>query len=136
MNDLKVNMYVRTKKGSIAKILGVDYSDEFGGLEISNILAVYFDTMIDGVDKDIYKGCMYLLKDCKASFNIIDLIEAGDYVNGEQVKYIEKYERPQFPDDEYGIFTANMWLKPFKLGDIKAILTKEQFNSLEYKVVK
>lgn len=72
----------------------------------------------------------------KHSFNIIDLIEVGDYVNGRkiyQVGYnfqdnlvlkmsIDKNGNP----DNYEDFIYE--------DDIKSIVTKEQFGSIEYKV--
>ena len=59
--------------------------------------------------------------------NVIDLIEIGDYVNGKYIneidihrKLIYSYER-----DDYYIF---------KERDIKSIVTKEQFESVEYRI--
>jgi hypothetical protein len=61
----------------------------------------------------------------KASHNIIDLIEVGDYVNGFRVVYINhKYEYLEVSDEEYII----------NKEDIKSIVTKEQFESMSYKV--
>ena len=59
----------------------------------------------------------------KHSFNIIDLIEVGDYVNGEVVigtwngNRIETH-RSNFHED-----------------NIKSIVTHEQFNSIKYEVI-
>lgn len=58
----------------------------------------------------------------KSSPNIIDLIEVGDYVNGFPI--IGK------TDNE---LLAVGFMK-FEENDIKSILTKEQFESMEYKV--
>ena len=59
----------------------------------------------------------------KASHNIIDLIEKGDYVNGELVESIEV--------DSYKDYVINSgyWCKQ---KDIKSIVTKEQFESIKY----
>ena len=81
--ELKVGMYVRTKKGYIAKILGVDYLLDDNGCELNNIEAVYLDKMVDEIGKDIYAGCVsQVFKECRVRDNPIDLIEVGDYVNG------------------------------------------------------
>ena len=61
----------------------------------------------------------------KASHNIIDLIEVGDYVNGEQVLEV--------------LIDRNMSrlkteLSTFFNDEIKSIVTKEQFESMSYKV--
>lgn len=78
----------------------------------------------------------------KHSKNIIDLIEVGDYVNGELVvdiqelydenekqigrKIMTQYRIAQFNglDMKYYIYQQ----------DIKSIVTKEQFKSVEYEV--
>ena len=59
----------------------------------------------------------------KSSPNIIDLIEVGDYINGVMVAqtYIDniKHIAPEIKENNYGI---------------KSIVTKEQFESMEYKI--
>ena len=57
----------------------------------------------------------------KASFNIIDLIEVGDYVNDYRV--VERM------GDWLDLESATAENK-----DIKSIVTKEQFESMEYKL--
>lgn len=65
----------------------------------------------------------------KSSPNIIDLIEVGDYVNGIYVNIIEKEQKrvgyASYYGDEDIVFCNE---------DIKSIVTKEQFESMEYKV--
>ena len=65
-----------------------------------------------------------LLNNAKFSFNIIDLIEVGDYVNGWKVLYWT--DGTKIVDDGYA---TNL----DKIG-IKSIVTKEQFSAMEYKV--
>ena len=63
----------------------------------------------------------------KVSHNLIDLIEVGDYVNGGQVREKTK--------DYIRISGGNFifeYLENEK--DIKSIVTKEQFESMSYKV--
>ncbi len=60
----------------------------------------------------------------KHSKNIIDLIEAGDYVNGKYVKEINQYKDGKSIIVLIGIIDEN---------DIKSIVTKEQFESVGYK---
>ena len=60
----------------------------------------------------------------KYSFDIIDLIEVGDYVNGYKVR---------------GTSISTLLLDNFNMiqideEDIKSIVTKEQFESVQYKV--
>jgi len=66
----------------------------------------------------------------KSSPNIIDLIEVGDYVNGSYIySVVEKNKNTGQPrvlfTEEDGVLGN---------GDIKSIVTKEQFESMEYKV--
>ena len=67
----------------------------------------------------------------KASFNIIDLIEVGDYVNGERVYYAYCSS-----EGSTGLFIEEagirVWLE--KDSQIKDIVTNEQFNSMKYVV--
>ena len=65
----------------------------------------------------------------KSSKNIIDLIEVGDYVNGKKV--INKWEEP----DWYGYFIKLEGEETVPtIRKIKNIVTKEQFESMEYKI--
>ena len=63
--------------------------------------------------------------------NLIDLIEVGDYVNGEKVTSAEPVDEKDtdrylgFGNYDYYIHTSE---------DIKNIVTKEQFNSMKYVV--
>lgn len=75
----------------------------------------------------------------KHSKNIIDLIEVGDYVNGEKVFSIEK---DRFIKGQIDIFVnrdeVNYWgdrsLSLIIDKDIKSIVTKEQFANMEYRL--
>ena len=63
----------------------------------------------------------------KSSPNIIDLIQVGDYVNGKEIE--------QIIDNELYFETSDMAsIISFKEKDIKSIVTKEQFEIMEYKV--
>ena len=68
----------------------------------------------------------------KHSKNIIDLIEVGDYVNGEKVIYEDTAFNKGLAiiDKEYGL----LFLNEFEIKDIKTILTKEQYEANCYKV--
>ena len=131
--ELKEGMYVRTEKGYIAKILGVDYLLDDNGCELNNIEAVYLDKMVDEIGKDIYAGCVsQVFKECRVRDNLIDLIEVGDYVNGYKVEavYLKGYRKYIKLSNAYengkGIRTYS--------EDIKSVVTKEQFSSVKYEV--
>lgn len=68
----------------------------------------------------------------KSSPNIIDLIEVGDYVNGEKVGYIDDCEgamREYYYESENPNEDCGHWFE-----EIETIVTKEQFESMSYKV--
>ena len=110
--DIEVGEFVRTKDGEIAKIVN------------TNIF-----------DKTIYKdeqGSKYYLEDIvKHSKNIIDLIEANDYVNGYKVrgKTNEKVVVDYYCYSEE--LAGGNWLTFYK-DNIETIVTKEQYKSIEY----
>ena len=98
---LEVGMYVRTKKGTIYK----------------------FDTN-NSMAKN---GAKKYMVNC--SYNIIDLIEVGDYVNGLLVTRI-------LEDNETNEKYINLYgsISEWEEEDIKSIVTKEQFSSIEYRL--
>lgn len=64
----------------------------------------------------------------KSSPNIIDLIEVGDYVNGIRVDEIKNGQLRT--SSYYDGYICNLCSE----NEIKTIVTKEQFSSMEYKV--
>ena len=95
---LEIGMYVRTKNGKIWTINS--------------------QQAISGHRKDIIN----------ASYNIIDLLEVGDYVNGEKVMLNND------GNIKIGTTRDNIVFNNEKF--IKSIVTKEQFESVQYEVVK
>lgn len=79
----------------------------------------------------VYKKVIRLVTigNVEASYNIIDLIKGGDYVNGEKVTSAEPVDKTDtdrylgFGDYDYYIHTNE---------DIKDVVTKEQFESMKY----
>ena len=74
---------------------------------------------------------------------IIDLIEVGDYVNGERVTgfdltYFNGTNRLEIPK-RIGVVVGNDEMFKFsyhiKKEDIESIVTKEQFKNMEYRIV-
>ena len=119
MNKIEPNMYVRTKDGYIAKCI---YYDN----ELENIYG--FDSVVRKSFSDTY-DFIYCNEEkyiTKASHNIIDLIEVGDFVNSNEV--IEKDLSFVYTHNRYG----NRLL--CKDENIKSIVTKEAFQNAEYRV--
>lgn len=118
MNKLSVGMYVRTKKGKIAKIInkydndGSLHKENFvWGLDDGSILALHSQKVI------------------KPSFDIMDLIEVGDYVNGRKV--VDKWQEPGW----YGYFIKLDGEKIIPtIRHIETIVTREQFESMSYRI--
>ena len=106
---LEVGMYVRTKNNGIAKIKSFH----------SNIYDDYI----------CISHCFDLVRKkeiTRASHNIIDLIEVGDYVNGYKVAHTTK-SLLGFEDGQDGDWYLSN-------ENIKSIVTKEQFESMSYKM--
>jgi len=109
--EIKVGEYVRTDKGDIEKIKTVVCNDY-------PITALRGAIIIDDENSSIIE----LGEILKHSKNIINLIEVGDYVNGELVR-----EPIYNGNTAYGVDEGyEMFKKAF--GDIKSILTKEQME--------
>ena len=68
----------------------------------------------------------------KASHNLIDLIELGDYVNGKRVYNISIVDDLKYLDVEVEGYLSDM---PFINADqITSVVTKESFDSVKYEV--
>ena len=125
MKALEPNMYVRTKKGTIHKIFEIDKMLKY---EKEDRLIINKDDWFL-VESDLFK----------ASHNIIDLIEEGDYVNGlrvEKSKYGELYTSYTYMGGDIGLQqeTYTTFLKDYEEDDVYSILTREQFESMKYEV--
>lgn len=114
MVEIKPNMYVRTENGWIGKVISERYE--------------YKDDVVSDIEfeDDTYNTYELDYSIVKASYNIIDLIEVGDYVNGERVYHISNSE------DYYKILLVETGMILPK--QIETILTKETFEKMKYKV--
>ena len=126
-NKLEVGMYVRYKNG------------------IGKIVAKY----VKGVLLDKGKGGYFRTESIdilKASHNIIDLIEVGDYLNGFKVSKIERYDTNtiiKIGNSTFNVLEGEKIYTPSydnnngyeKIEKLKSIITKEQMEQMEYKVV-
>ena len=112
---MKIGDYVRTKSYGIRKINGFSST-----LEEDFIDCNYNETTNVLINKK---------EIIKSSPNIIDLIEVGDYVNGHKVLDIaEEPKRVLYLND----ISQKGALIPKK--NIKSIVTKEQFEAMQYVV--
>ncbi len=126
---LEVGMYVRFKDKR-----GIEYIRKIVEIPEDNRYASLY------LDKEAnYSRGLSPKNVIKASYNIIDILEVGDYVNGSEVldfenKYIEE-------DDIFvpiGVITENCYLDYTDSWilekDIKTIIPHEQMKQIGYKV--
>ena len=110
-NEIKVGEWVRTDNGIIGKYV------KYRGIEDS------IETDKKWIGFDIEKDIV------KHSLNLIDLIQCGDYVNGYKVDDIEK--RKLIIGN-----TTRAIEQIVENDEIETVVTKEQFESISYKVWK
>lgn len=106
--EVKENMYYRTYSGSINKITSIkDYNER--------------EYLLNGfyINKDTIK---------KASYNIIDILEVGDYVNGRKVVDII-YDAN---DDVMDVCVLGSIV--YNNNEVKSVITHEQMEQMAYKV--
>ena len=135
--EIQVGEYVRTKDGIIAKLVKINELEQYK-----------FDNIVDTVEfSDVLIPCE-LSCILNHSFEPIDLVKIDDYVNGLKINCIlevgkEKILRCVFPYREDSTEYKDLkekgleYCQPLHLrkDDIKSIVTKEQFESMSYKVV-
>ena len=113
--DVEEGMYVRTKDGLIDKVI-IDYK---GCCNSPNCNCKHVSCEHNYYDEENI---------IKASDNIIDLIEIGDYVNGKEVLNISEFK----DGSRYIEFDEGRYL--CKNYQIESIVTKEMFDSVKYEV--
>ena len=115
-DKLEPNMYVR---------LVNDVEDI---VVINKIANVFETTILTENDGSIYQGEYAKENVVKASYNIIDLIEKNDYINGSWVNKIVdgKPIHEDYNDPFYSFGWGN--------EDIKTVITHEQMEQMAYKV--
>ena len=132
---IEVGEYVRIKhmynNQKIAKIKGILNKDPY-----YKNMQMYLIDVIHQHDNGHFKSYKIYEEDIiKHSKNIIDLIEVGDYVNGQLIEKIYKKENDriyyEFLEHEDGSFEI---MEMCELKNIKSIVTKEQFENMEYRL--
>ena len=155
---LEVGMYVRTDEGYISKILDFreHYTKGKRKIDFCDVKEVEENfLLLEGNQCPFIESIDYSIPPCypsdeelekikshivKASHNIIDLIEVGDYVNGFPVEdYFRKYNEKKDIFENTGVVTTECYLENVDFSwilekDIKTILTKEHFENNCYKI--
>lgn len=120
--EIKKDMYIRTKDGIIDKVI-FDYN---GHCASPNCECKHISCAKNYYDED---------KVVKASYNIIDLIEVGDYVNGKKIVDVGCLTN----GPREGTKVIDYYITPSAVSyleneDIKSIVTKELFEIAEYRI--
>lgn len=119
---LKEGMYVRTKQGTIEKV--IKRYDTPSGCKIE-------------VNEDFrfkHYEHSYIKHIKNASHNIIDLIEEGDYVNGCLVLDFETLQNREKAIIVNALDSYGWGQGVIPVHEIKSIVTKEQLDSIKYEV--
>ena len=125
---LEVGKFIRTPYG-IRKIVNITKDDGYGKPKVR---VIELDRHLNTPYKFdyIFYTDENVIKKCKASYNITDILEEGDYVNGYPIYEIVEYEDNTraivINDDNKSI----IWKKQ----DIKSVITHEQMEQMAYKV--
>ena len=106
---LEVGQFARLKSGYIVKVLNV--KDDWIETDTKFITRTF--------PKDFVK----------ASYNIIDILEVGDYVNGSPICSFKIDEK-----DRIWIYTDSNYKCGYLENEIKTIVTHEQMEQMAYKV--
>lgn len=123
---LEEGMYVRTKDGEMFIL---------DKIEDNHLIPRYVHIPYIIIEEDVKK----------ASNNIIDLIEVGDYVNGFKVSKIEKYDTNtiiKIGNSTFNVLEGEKIYTPSydnnngyeKIEKLKSIVTKEMVSSVEYRM--
>ena len=128
--ELKPNMYVRTKEGYIAKY---DDSKHNCSGKYYGFASTIRDLKWEEYDDDCFLWESELKSIIKTSYSIIDLLLVGDYVNGHKVsKVVITPLLRELELEEVGYYVDSP--EEITEEDIKSIVTKEQFSSMEYRL--
>lgn len=114
--EIDVGEYVKLKDGNIRKVSRVDKRQHYTYVYSEN---GFYHIPLDEI--------------AKHSKNIINLIQEGDYVNGKEIILIDNNIGGLEKSVIYGYkYKDETRLWNIYEKDIKSIVTKEQFSSVEY----
>lgn len=102
---------------------------------INKIANVFETTILTENDGSIYQGEYTKENVIKASYNIIDILEVGDYVNGKKIVDVGCLTNGH----RKGTKVIDYYITPDAVSyleneDIKSVITHEQIERMVYKV--
>lgn len=131
---VEVGKFIRTPYG-IRKIVNITKDDGYGKPKVR---VIELDRHLNTPYKFdyIFYTDENAIKKCKASYNIIDILEKGDYVNGDLVLFAGAitWDNDGNVSDKRVYINHNgydLWLRE---EYIKSVVTKEQIEQMTYKV--
>lgn len=129
---LEVGMYVRNKDGTIGKIIAIDLAKPRQEKYPNHPSKRWWR---DKILISCYKGWITTQNIIKASYDIINILEEGDYVNGQEVYYDEELDflYVQSFDADGEFYQENIAKQSF-IDNIKSVITHEQMEQMAYKV--
>lgn len=113
MEEIKVGEFVRIKQGYIGNVVNIN---NFREPSMKYAIDIQKNDFVFVGDDDIVNH----------SPNIIDLVEEGDYVNGENITKIK--------EDIEGKYLVDCFNNVIRNKDIEEVLTKEQFEQSSYRL--
>lgn len=119
--EIKENEFVRTDNG-IFKVTKIDG------------LYIYLDKQYFDNQYKMMRDVTFKERIIKHSFNIIDLIEEGDYVNGQKVLCLKKNNDDCRDDIGTSYIEGIDIYLGYDESDIKTILTHEQYERNCYRL--
>lgn len=121
MSEIEVGEYIRTKDGiKKVKQITVEPAVDIGIGIMPEVIAIWVDNKYESAYDEYYTE-----KDIiKHSKNILDIVEVGDYINGDIVNQITK---------NY-ISVGSITIGRKNLKNIRTILTHEQYEQNCYKL--
>ena len=137
---IEIGMYVRSNDGYIAKLVEKKQRQIYIATAHPKFDYIFDGQVWDSRCTDGYYDDHELGEEeindsiIETSFNIIDLIKIGDYINGHKVTAIYDYPRKHF--EAKTEFNLNWVTLYFYEETIEDVVTKESFERETYKVKK
>lgn len=126
---LEVGQFIRTPYG-IRKIVDITKDEGYGK---PRVRVIKLDDFLNTGYKFNYEFYTdeKIIKECKSSFNIIDLMKVGDYVNGLKITSVDKTFEGNILIGLGKNFGFSKFDNDYK---ITSVVTHEQMEQMAYKV--
>lgn len=130
---LEIGKFIRTPYG-IRKIVNITKDDGYGKPKVR---VIELDRHLNTPYKFdyIFYTDENVIKKCKTSYNIIDILEVGDYVNGKKIVDVGcLINGPRKGTKVIDYYITPSAVSYLENEDIKSVITHEQIEQMAYKV--